>query len=120
MSFLRRVYIFSIAFIIGFIIVLFFLNKKKSTFNYLPNARVLGELRKNKIIIPSIYKIDTLFIKRDFLNNANINFSNSQIIDEENPIYFIQNKKYSSIEYIKVKNYKKKKEYEVIEVKFKF
>tara|TARA_Y100000766_G_scaffold249179_1_gene231381 strand:- start:1452 stop:1799 length:348 start_codon:yes stop_codon:yes gene_type:complete len=74
MSFRRRLiyYIFGLS--IGCIIAYFIINQKNTEFNYLPNKRVLNDLKKK------LWEFDDSFINYDTINiteNAKVLFSES-------------------------------------------
>lgn len=87
MTFKQRLPFFLGGLTIGIIVVVFFLGKKETTFDYLPNARVLKNIRiKHRIFSDeSLEKInskqiDTAQISQ-ILKNGNVDISNKIKID---------------------------------------
>ena len=65
----------------------YFVSKKDTKFNYLPNDRVIGDFKKKNISFDSsFYGLDTITI----LNNSNINFSKSIINNNDCNNYFVE------------------------------
>ncbi len=95
---LHRFKLFGSGFSIGIIILMFFLNGKKSRCNWFPNERILNIIRQKKIeYTPNINKlisnkeIDSTDINL-FLMNGNIDFSKSQVENKPCRKYWIDGK----------------------------
>ena len=87
MTFRQRLPYFLGGLTIGIIVVVFFLGKKKTTFDYMPNARVLKNIRiKNREFSPEALtvinskKIDTATISQ-LLKNGDVDFKNKVKLD---------------------------------------
>ncbi|MDJ0645926.1 MAG: hypothetical protein QNJ57_08095 [Flavobacteriaceae bacterium] len=106
MSLKRRFTLFGFGFFLGIIILLFFLNGKNASCNYLPNARMLEILRnKHREYTAEVkqimehQQIDSTEIAL-FLSHGDIDFSKSKPRQEPCRYYWIDgyiNKKASSI-----------------------
>jgi len=76
MSFNKRLIYYFFGFSIGCMITYFIVNQKKTEFNYLPNKRVLNDIKNKE------WQFDDSFINYDTINlleNAKILFSESII-----------------------------------------
>jgi len=87
MTFKQRLPYFLGGLTIGIIVVVFFLGKKKTTFDYFPNARVLKNIRsKNRefssevLTLINSKKIDTADISQ-ILKNGNVGILNKTNLD---------------------------------------
>ena len=87
MTFKQRLPYFLGGLTIGIIVVVFVLGKKDTSFDYLPNARVLKNIRiKNRVFsddamtVLSSRKIDTAAISQ-ILNNGNVDIFNKIKLD---------------------------------------
>jgi hypothetical protein len=100
MAFLKRLGFYLIGLSIGIIFLVFFLKKKSeetgASFCYLPNCRVLKELRSKPQEFSSEFQllidngqIDSLIIAR-FLNEGDVDFKNSDTKSEPCKTYRIQ------------------------------
>ncbi len=91
----RRFFLFGIGFSIGIVLLLFFLNGKEASCNYLPNARMLEILRSK----PRVYSDDVLQLMSDkridstavvnLLLKGDIDFSKSKVHQEPCRYYWI-------------------------------
>ena len=95
---LHRFKLFGSGFTLGIIILIFFLNQKKSRCNWFPNERILNIIRQKNIeytpIITNLIvnnKIDSTDINY-FLLNGNIDFSKSQVKNKPCRKYWIDGK----------------------------
>lgn len=95
MNLKRRFGLYGIGFAAGIGIVIFVLNGKDASCNYMPNARMLEILRNKERIyseevlqIMALEKIDTTSII-DILNNGDIDFSKSKVRQEPCRYYWI-------------------------------
>ena len=84
MTFLQRLPYFLIGLFLGIVAVFFFLDKKNTSFDYLPNARVLKNIRiKERIyseeVLQTLFekKIDTSYIST-LLINGNVDIRNKE------------------------------------------
>jgi len=91
----RRFFLFGIGFSIGIVLLLFFLNGKEASCNYLPNARMLEILRsKHRIYADDVLqlmsdkKIDSTAII-NLLLKGDIDFSKSKVHQEPCRYYWI-------------------------------
>ena len=87
MTFKQRLPYFLGGLTIGIIVVVFFLGKKKTTFDYSPNARVLKNIRiKNRLFssealtVLELNKIDTAAVSQ-ILENGNVDIWNKTKLD---------------------------------------
>jgi hypothetical protein len=87
MTFKERLPFFLGGLIIGIILVVFFLGKKDTSFDYLPNARVLKNIRTKTRIFSEeaqlnlkTYKIDTASISQ-ILKNGDVNLMDKIKLD---------------------------------------
>jgi len=87
MTFKQRLPYFLVGLFIGIIIVNFILSKKKSSFDYLPNARVLKSIRNKPIVFsPEVIllldskKIDSVSIAQ-ILSNGDVDIWNKVKLD---------------------------------------
>ena len=92
---LHRFKLYGSGFALGIVILMFFLNGKKSRCNWFPNERILNIIRQKNIeYTPSINeliktkKIDSTDINL-FLMNGNIDFSKSQVKNKPCRKYWI-------------------------------
>jgi len=83
MTFFKRLRFYGFGFVLGIILLMFFLNEKNAGCDYLPNARILKLIREKPLnysneAINSMQdlKIDSLTIK-DILFKGDIDFSKS-------------------------------------------
>jgi len=95
---LHRFKLYGSGFALGIVILIFFLNGKKSRCNWFPNERILNIIRQKNIeYTPSINeliktkKIDSTDINL-FLMNGNIDFSKSQVKNKPCRKYWIDGK----------------------------
>ena len=91
----RRFFLFGIGFSLGIALLLFFLNGKEASCNFLPNARMLEILRSkhrvfddNVLQIMSTKKIDSASIV-NLLLKGDIDFSKSKVHQEPCRYYWI-------------------------------
>ena len=110
MKLLHRVGYYLGGFSIGLIILAFFLNGKKVSCDYGPEARVLKNINSKELQIPEdIYdalmakEIDSLKIT-NILKHANIRFSDSDTRKEPCGIYYLENTLYESKMDLKIEN----------------
>jgi len=106
MNLRRRFGLYGIGFAAGIAIVMFVLNGKNASCNYMPNARMLEILRNKERIysdkvlqIMALEKIDTAAIV-NMLNNGEIDFSKSKVRQEPCRFYWVDgfaNKKETSL-----------------------
>ena len=95
MSLKRRFTLFGFGFFLGIVLLLFFLNGKDASCNYLPNARMLEILRnKHRVYAPEVkelmtsQQIDSTEIAL-FLSHGDIDFSKSKPRQEPCRYYWI-------------------------------
>ena len=86
---------FSSGFILGILLLSFFLMGKKTSCSYLPNDRVIKNVNSKKIIYNNLN--DSLLVKK-ILFNGKVNFSKSDTKLDSCKSYHIENK-VSGIEY---------------------
>lgn len=111
MNFLKRLLYYLFGFSIGLIFLFYFMDKKKATFNYSPNKRVLADIEKKIWIFQS--KNDSLkIIKGDLIENYNIDFSKSNVELDSCKLYYLKNKSKNKKFYFQVKNCSKSAKFE--------
>jgi len=95
MNFYKRLMFFSSGFIIGLLILSFFLIGKRTSCSYLPNDRVIKNINTKKIIysknFDTITKSDSILIK-EIISNGRVNFSKSKTRLDSCNYYQIENK----------------------------
>ena len=107
MNFIQRLGFYLGGAVIGSIIVYFILDKKETSFCYLPNCRILKDIRSKKhILTPNVQeymqnkKLDTSLINYTY-NNGDVDLSKSNTKLKSCKIYHIDsefnNKKYEFI-----------------------
>ncbi len=96
MSLLKRLGFYLIGLAIGLIFLAFFLNRKRAQFCYLPNCRVLKELRTQplKIEDPVLHalnnqNLDSTAVYR-FLTEGDVRFRDSDTKAKPCPVYVIE------------------------------
>ncbi len=98
MKLIQRVAWYSGGFVIGIIVLMFFLGGKKTSCDYSPNARTLKNLRSKKLVIPthvqenlSNYSLDSTAIK-EILKKGDVIFGESNTSLDSCKIYVIKGK----------------------------
>ena len=95
MHFYKRLMFFSSGFVIGLLILSFFLIGKKTSCSYLPNDRVIKNINTKKIIYTklsdTITSLDSILIKK-VISNGRIDFSKSKTRLDSCNYYHIENK----------------------------
>jgi len=95
MNFYKRLLFFSSGFVIGLLILSFFLAGKRTSFSYLPNDRVIKNINTKKIIYDklsdTITSLDSILIKK-IIFNGRIDFSKSKTKLDSCNYYHIENK----------------------------
>ena len=94
MKLLYRLGFYLMGFCIGLIFLMIVLKGKKTSCNYGPNARVLADLRKKQVVVPAKVTLhgkhlDSV-IFHQILQQASIDFSQSNTRLDSCKIYFIQ------------------------------
>mgnify|MGYP001227849844 FL=1 len=89
MTFYKRLIFFSSGFIIGILLLSFFLMGKKTSCSYLPNDRVIKNVNSKRIIYNNVN--DSLLVKK-ILSNGKVNFSKSDTKLDSCKSYHIENK----------------------------
>lgn len=91
----KRLLYYGVGFIAGAIIVFFIWSKKEASFDYLPQARVLKDIKSKKLELSaeaknvfSTYHIDSLTFTKLF-DDAEIDFSKSDTKTKPCKIYWI-------------------------------
>jgi len=91
----RRFTLFGFGFAVGIVIVLFFLNGKNASCNYMPNARMLEILRNKErtytdeaLLVMATENIDSITIA-NILSNGDIDFSKSKVRQEPCRYYWV-------------------------------
>lgn len=91
----RRFTLFGFGFAAGIVIVLFFLNGKNASCNYMPNARMLEILRNKErtyadeaLQVMTTENIDSTTIA-NILSNGDIDFSKSKVRQEPCRYYWV-------------------------------
>tara|TARA_B100000427_G_scaffold261294_1_gene225802 strand:- start:16 stop:363 length:348 start_codon:yes stop_codon:yes gene_type:complete len=95
MNFYKRLIFFSSGFILGLVLLSFFLIGKKTSCSYFPSDRVIKNVNSKKIIYNNLN--DSLLVKK-ILFNGKVNFSKSDTKLDSCKSYHIENK-VSGIEY---------------------
>ena len=96
MSLLKRLGYYLIGLAIGLVLLAFFLNRKRAEFCYLPNCRVLKELRSKPMVFSEEFKDDLREQGQDsvlvytFLSQGDVDFGNSDTKAKPCPIYLIE------------------------------
>lgn len=95
MNLKKRFFLYGFGFAIGALVVLFIWNKKDTTFDYMPEARVLKNIQSKKIktSIPTKlflieYQIDDLTLI-NLIKNGNVDFEKSNTNTEPCKTYWI-------------------------------
>jgi hypothetical protein len=114
MKLIKRVAYYSGGFVIGMILLFFFLGGKKASCDYSPNARTLKNIRiKERIVSENVLKtlkqhqMDTAVISY-LLDNGNVLFSESNTSLDSCNIYMIRGRKENRKLKIKIENCNKK------------
>tara|TARA_B100001287_G_scaffold7540_1_gene5849 strand:- start:9336 stop:9695 length:360 start_codon:yes stop_codon:yes gene_type:complete len=90
MNFINRLKFFSFGFIIGLILLMFFLSGKKTSCSYLPDARVKKDILKKRMIFNNHdSKKDSLMIL-NAISDGKIDFSKSNTSLEDCKEYFFE------------------------------
>lgn len=91
MDFIRRMGIFLVGVSIGLVFLAFFFKNKKTEFCYLPNCRVLKDIRNKEIIISSHLQGEgySLEVLKPIFFEGEVNFSKSTIGENECNTYLI-------------------------------
>lgn len=91
-----RFTLYGFGFVLGIILVFFFLGGKNSSCNWMPNERILNIIKQKKISISEPVKddmdsmeVDSLDIMQ-ILNDGDIDFSKSQVKNEPCRNYWIE------------------------------
>lgn len=110
MKLIHRIGYFSVGLFMGIVILIFFLSGKKTSCNYLPNARVLMNLRsKDRLFSEESLKffnenqLDTSIVA-DFFQDGDIDFGKSKTHTEPCKTYYISRKTDSRELELKVRN----------------
>ena len=110
MKFIYRVGYYSGGFVIGLILLFFFLGGKKASCDYSPTSRTLKNIRIKKRVFSeetmkalSLKELDTSAIST-ILNNGNVNFSESVTNLDSCNVYVIEGTVLEKNLKIKVKN----------------
>ena len=92
----KRFTLYGFGFVIGLLIVFFFLGGKRASCNWLPNDRILNIIRQKKILYSkevtrqlSESRADSLDI-RSILESGDVDFSKSRVKNEPCRLYWIQ------------------------------
>lgn len=110
MSLLKRLGYFLIGLSFGIVFLTFFLKSKRAEFCYLPNCRVLKNIRsKSFSIVPDAQKVlDLNHIQKNDLNlileNADVDFSKSETKSEPCKTYVIEAEWSEKPVILKIKN----------------
>jgi hypothetical protein len=96
MKLIQRVAWYSGGFIIGIIVLLFFLSGKKTSCDYGPNARTLKNIRSKKLVIPanfrerlSDYELDSTAVI-EVLSKGDVLFGESNTAPDTCKVYVIK------------------------------
>jgi len=103
-NFWYRFRFFSIGLALGLMFIIIFFGERLSCSQYLPNGRVLAEVKSKPILATKEFKdfaiknnIDSTFVMDSLLKNGKINFDESQprkLPCAEYVLYYDSNKKY--------------------------
>lgn len=92
----KRFTLYGFGFVIGIVLVFFFLGGKRASCNWLPNDRILNIIRQKQINLSDEVKShlaeigsDSLDIYR-MLENGDVDFSKSQVKNDPCRLYWIQ------------------------------
>ena len=110
MAFIKRLGFYLIGLAIGLIFLAFFLNRKRAEFCYMPNCRVLKELRSKPLYysesIAEMIKnqeIDSTDVLR-FLTDGDVDFRSSDTKAKPCKIYMIESEMKSNNFFLTVEN----------------
>ncbi|HLV51099.1 MAG TPA: hypothetical protein VKY44_03995 [Flavobacterium sp.] len=98
MKFSQRLAYYLLGLLIGSIIVFFFFNAKETQFCYLPNCRVLKDLRSKPLVIADEAQIkfdNALITMEDIkmcLTYGDVDFSKSNVKEQNGKLYIIEGK----------------------------
>ncbi len=103
MNFFQRFAYYMIGFVVGVFFLFFILNGKDTRCNYMPNARVLNDLRNkpfhysdNASAILAESWIDTIDIKNT-LKYGDVDFDRSNVPAEKGKLYIVEGKTMKNI-----------------------
>jgi len=91
MNFYKRLMFFSSGFILGLILLSFFLTGKRTSCSYFPNDRVIKNINSKSIYYIKEVEKDSVLIKR-VLINGKVDFSKSKTKLDSCKAYYIENK----------------------------
>ncbi len=91
MNFFKRLMFFSSGFILGLILLSFFLTGKRTSCSYFPNDRVIKNINSKRIFYKNTIEKDSILIKR-ILFNGTVDFSKSKTKLDSCNSYHIENK----------------------------
>jgi len=91
MNFFKRLLFYLLGFMLGMIFLFYFMSKKKATFNYSPNKRVLADIKKKDWLFDS--NIDSSEIRKiNFTSKFKVDFSKSNVDLDSCKTYILVNK----------------------------
>tara|TARA_S200000501_G_scaffold24187_1_gene20929 strand:- start:7864 stop:8223 length:360 start_codon:yes stop_codon:yes gene_type:complete len=106
MNFVNRLTYFSGGFIIGLLFLMFFLSGKRTSCNYLPDARVKKDiLKKTMIFIDHNSKKDSIIIMNT-ISRGKVDFSKSNTSLEDCKEYYIEDEDKMNKIWVIIKNCK--------------
>jgi hypothetical protein len=92
----KRLTLYGFGFVIGILLVFFFLGGKKASCNWLPNDRILNIIRQKKIDFSEEVQTQMAAIGSDstdiyrILKNGDVDFSKSRVKNDPCRLYWIQ------------------------------
>lgn len=96
MKFPQRLAYYLIGLLIGSFAVFYFLDVKDTTFCYLPNCRVLQDIRNKPFHVDDQAALTASKLSKDeiktFLTHGTVDFDNSKMIKEGGKVYIINGK----------------------------
>lgn len=111
MKLLYRIGYYFVGLSLGLVIVSFVFNKKKTTCNYGPNARVIGDLQKKRVRIASSVEFETQpldsVLFKTMLQRAKVDFANSDTQRDNCKTYRLQSNYLGKIFILEVENCEK-------------
>ncbi len=106
MSFIKRLIYFSGGFLIGLMLLIFFLSGKRASCSYFPNSRVKKDILKKKIKFQDLRNYKDSIIIINSISNGSINFSKSNTKLKNCKQYYITNEDQLNKVWVLIKNCK--------------
>lgn len=100
MSFIKRLGFYLIGFSVGMVFLAFFFKEKRAEFCYLPNCRVLKELRSKPLEINHSAVELTIEEIKHLLTNAEVLFAQSNVKNKPCKIYVVKTQNNDEVQYL--------------------